>query len=125
MDDFLEFFNVDAESSKDKIVKWSMLDLPITEDLNVDNEEEKATRHRVFPTLKDMNGGETISIGTKKFSVVCQKTYNIDFGSNDYGIILRDEEGINHHIAYDFLSIVISPEKFRYRKRVSYKEVSF
>ncbi len=105
--------------------KWSVLDLPILTFFNPDNEEEKADRCRVFPTLKNMNGGETIYIGAKKFSVVCQKTYNIDFGSNDYGIILRDEEGINHHIAYDLLSFVVSPDKFRYTKRVSYKEVTF
>jgi hypothetical protein len=105
--------------------KWSLFDLPILKYFNPDHIDEIAASNRVFPTLIAMEGGETISIGLKSFTVVCQKTYNIDFGSNAHGVFLRDEEGNIHNIAYDLLSFVVSPEKFGYTKRVSYKEVSF
>jgi len=99
--------------------------LPILKHFNPDYIDEKAASGRVFSRLIAMEGGETISIGLKSFTVVCQKTYNIDFGSNDHGLILRDEEGTTHHIAYDLLAFSIAPDKFHHTKRVSYKEVKF
>jgi hypothetical protein len=105
--------------------EWSLLDLPVLIKFYPDNKDEIAASDRVFSRLITMEGGETISIGLKSFTVVCQKTYIIEFGSNNHGLILRDEKGTNHHIAYDLLAFSIAPEKYGYTKRVSYTEVSF